>query len=61
MKRKRGVETCQHGVTEDIKRDFHGRPTGRIRREYSCAIGQFKGSKLREYCKSICPKYEPKS
>lgn len=58
MKRKRGVENCKHGVKLDIKRDPQGHMLGSIRHEYECAIGQFKGPKLREYCKSVCPKYE---
>ena len=60
MKRKRGVETCKHGVKVDIRRDFAGRPLGNIKHGYECAINQFKGPKLPEYCKSACPKYEPR-
>ena len=37
-----------------------GRLLGSIRHEYECGIGQFKGPKLQEYCKSACPKYEQK-
>ena len=60
MKPRRGVETCKHAVKADIKRDFQGRLLGSIRHEYECGIGQFKGPKLQEYCKSACPKYEQK-
>lgn len=61
MKRKRGVETCKHGVKVDIKTDHRGHPLGTIRHVWECDIGQFKGPKLPEYCKSACPKYESKS
>jgi len=61
MKRKRGVQSCKHGVKIDIRRDHRGQILGSIRHEYECAIGQFKGPKLPEYCKSACPKYEPRT
>lgn len=60
MNRKRSVQNCKHGVQVDIKRDFRGQPLGAIRHEHECGIGQFKGPKLPEYCKSACPKYEPR-